>query len=159
MQTNNLIEKWALPPWLAHIIAVEVSFWQHARTRTVMFMAGLASFLWGVSLLLEQNSGFQASGFAVMRALLPAWCWAVLFLLHTACVFVCRWSMRPIRRFELSTCFYGFVIWSFYVVASWLSQGRYVVGTSVEVVMVLMLGWSLRRAGRKPADGATDDGV
>jgi hypothetical protein len=34
-----------------HIRACEIDFWHAAKTRTVQFMAGLASLLWGVSLL------------------------------------------------------------------------------------------------------------
>lgn len=138
----------------AHIRAVEMEFWRRGKTRTVQFMAGVASFLWALTLLGEKDTSFQNQAFTMMREQLPAWGWALVFIGHSTCVFACRWSAVVRLRFQWWTSLYGFVIWTYYVGSSWWSARHPLIGTSFELVGIFMLAWSLRRAGHELAEAA-----
>lgn len=120
-------------------------FWE-ADTTTIRMSLALASMGWVYSLLARHDL-LQTYPYQIMGAIAPASIWASLFTLYFIGVF---WRIfDPVRRvrWALAINALGVLLWITVTLCLNLRTGRFVPGSSLEIVTCLFAGWAMIRTG------------
>lgn len=120
-------------------------FW-HAHPTTVRMLLGLASLGWALCLLVTPDI-LSNYPYQYMLLVMPWWGWAAGFLLYCAGVFWRIFDHTPRLRWALAINVLGCLLWFTLTICITLKAGRFIPGSSLELVTCFFAAWALIRTG------------
>lgn len=120
-------------------------FWQ-AHPATIRMLMALASLSWALSIL-HYPAILTTPPYQYMPTVMPWWAWVTGFLLYFVGVFWRIYDHRPRVRIALAINILGFLLWFALTICVNLAAGRFIPGTSLELVTCFFAAWALIRTG------------
>lgn len=120
-------------------------FW-HAHPTTIRMLLGLSSLLYALAMFINP-SVLQLPHYRIMMQIMPMWLWIALMVTHFIGVFWRVFDTRPRVRWAIAINVLGCYLWFTLTIATNLSMGRFIPGSSLEVITCLFAAWALIRTG------------
>lgn len=120
-------------------------FWQ-AHPATIRMVLALASLLWAVTIL-QHPQILLRPPYQYMPTVLPWWGWVVGFTLYFVGVFWRIYDSKSRVNLALAVNILGCLLWFTLTICVNLAAGRFIPGTSLELVTCFFAAWALIRTG------------
>lgn len=131
-----------------HIRSVARRLFWRADTQILHLMLASASLIWAISLVLLDPPKVT-NAFNMMWLIAPPPVWSAFFLVHVIGMNFCLFWKDDTPRCKQAVQFYGALLWISVTVLQLVSIGKFTPSSSLEVVAIGFIVWSIFRSGLK----------